>query len=370
MSPARIRFLVVKELLAVWRDPRSRAILIVPPMMQMLIFTFSATQEVKHVPIGVFNQDSGIPARDLVARVEGSPNFSRVVHLDSESDMADAINGRQAILVLRLGPDFSRNLLAGRPATVQLVLDGRRANSSQIVAGYASQIIDRYDAEQAALRGDPPRATSLVTRVWFNPNLEAIWSTVPGLVAILTTLIAVMITGLSVARERELGTFDQLLVSPLSPAEILVGKSLPALLIGVAEGTALLIVGTQLIGVPFRGSLALLYLSMVVYLLALIGVGLLLSSLAHTQQQAILYGFTFMVPAMLLSGFATPIQNMPDWLQIASLANPVRHFIVILKGLFLKNLDVVEVGRNLLPLATIAAITLSAASWTFRRKLE
>ena len=213
-------------------------------------------------------------------------------------------------------------------------------------------------------------ANRFFRHAWFNPNLDPKWSTVPALVAILTTLMGLMITGLSVARERELGTFDQLLVSPLSPTEILVGKSVPALLIGVLEATGMVLVGVVVIGVPFRGSVGLLYLSMVVYLAALIGVGLLVSSLARTQQQAILYSFMFMVPAMLLSGFATPVENMPEWLQAITLANPVRHFMAILKGLFLKGLPASELARMLVPLVAIASVTLTSASWLFRRRME
>jgi ABC-2 type transport system permease protein len=367
---ARVRFLIVKELLAVWRDPKSRSILVIPPVVQMLVFTFAATQEVKNVPIAVLNEDMGHHARDLVARIEGSPNFSRVIRLGSDADVEAVIDSRRALMVVRLGVSFSREAAAGRAAGVQLLLDGRRANAAQLVAGYAGEIVARYDAERAAHRGAPPRTAQLVSRVWFNPNLDARWSTVPALVAILSTLLGLMVTGLSVARERELGTFDQLLVSPLSPTEILVGKSVPALLIGVAEASLMVLVGVFVIGVPFRGSVALLYLCMVVYLGALIGVGLFISSVARTQQQAILYCFAFMVPAMLLSGFATPVENMPGWLQAATLANPIRHFIVILKGLFLKDLPPSEVARHLLPLAAIAAATLSAASWMFRRRME
>ena len=206
--------------------------------------------------------------------------------------------------------------------------------------------------------------------LWFNPNLEPTWSTVPGLVAILTTLMGVMVTALSVARERELGTFEQLLVSPLSPAEVIVGKTLPALLLGVAEASGMVLVGVLVFRVPLTGSLGLLYLAMVVYLAAVIGIGLFVSSLAKTQQQAILGAFVFMVPAMLLSGFASPVENMPDWLQTVTLANPIRHFMVIAKGVFLKAMPAAEVVRNLVPLVLIAAVTLSAASWLFRRRME
>lgn len=367
--PRRIRHLIVKELLAVWRDGKSRAILIGPPIIQMLVFTFAATQEVKDVPIAVLNDDPGTIGRDLVARISGSPNFSRVEFLGSDAEVGPAIDGREALMVVRVGPDFSRRVAAGQPAEVQLLLDGRRSNASQLVAGYTGEIVSRFEEERRPDRAPAPPGP-LVPRAWFNPNLDPKWSTVPALVAILTTLMGLMITGLSVARERELGTFDQLLVSPLSPTEILVGKSVPALLIGVLEATGMVLVGVVVIGVPFRGSVGLLYLSMVVYLAALIGVGLLVSSLARTQQQAILYSFMFMVPAMLLSGFATPVENMPEWLQAITLANPVRHFMAILKGLFLKGLPASELARMLVPLVAIASVTLTSASWLFRRRME
>lgn len=383
---SRIRFLIVKELLATLRDPKARIILIVPPLIQMLVFTFAATQEVKNVPIAVYNPDRGHPARDLVARLTGSRNFSRVLHLKSEAEIRRVIDAQEALMVVRLGLDFSRNVLAGQPASVQLILDARRANSAQIVALYAQSIVDRYDAElrrgASVAAGAPSmsmsmsmspsasRAVTLDSRVWFNSNLDSTYSTVPALVGILSTLIGLMVTGLSVAREREVGTFDQLLVSPLSPTEILVGKSLPALLIGLVLVTGQLLIGVFIIGVPFRGSLPLLYLSITLFLASIIGVGLLVSSLAHTQQQAVLYAFSIMVPATLLSGFATPVQNMPDWLQTLSWANPLRHFIAILRGLFLKDPPAHEILVQLFPLVVIGAVTLSVSSWLFRRKLE
>jgi ABC-2 type transport system permease protein len=366
----RIRSLVVKEFLALVRDPRGRFILIVPPLVQMLVFTFAATQEVKNVPVAVLNKDIGLYARELVERVEGSPNFSRVVHLRSDRDVAPAIDSRSVLMVVHIGPEFSRDVAAGRPAKVQLLLDGRRSNAAQLVAGYAGEIVARFGAEVAADRRAPPPASEVVSRVWFNPNLEPTWSTVPGLVAILTTVLGLMVTALSVARERELGTFEQLLVSPLSPAEIIVGKTVPALLIGLGEASGMVLVGVLVVGVPFVGSVGLLYAGMVVYLAAVIGIGLFVSSLAKTQQQAILGAFVFMVPAMLLSGFASPVENMPDWLQTLTMANPVRHFMVIAKGLFLKDMPAAEVARSLLPLAIIAAVTLTAASWLFRRRME
>jgi len=293
-----------------------------------------------------------------------------VRRLASVPEIAPAIDSRSVLMVVHFGEDFSRNVAAGRPAQVQLILDGRSSNAAQLLAGYAEQIIGNYNAELAQGRPAPPPASTVVARVWFNPNLDAIWSTVPSLVVILTALGGLMVTGLSVARERELGTFEQLLVSPLSPREIVIGKSLPAFLIGMAEGTLMVAAAVFLFHVPLSGSVVLLYAGMSVFLLSVIGVGLFVSSLAKTQQQAILGTFSCMVPMMLLSGFASPVENMPDWLQQVTLVNPLRHFIVIVKGVFLKAMPAAEILGSLWPLAGIAAVTLSASSWLFRRRAE
>jgi ABC-2 type transport system permease protein len=366
----RIRSLIIKELLAIWRDPKSRFILLGPPVIELVIFAYAATQEVKNIRIAVLNQDMGIYARDLVARFQGSPNFRSVEHLENDSDVAPAIDSRSVLMVVRLREDFSRLLAARQPASVQLILDGRSSNTSQILAGYAEAIIDGYNAELAQAGASPPPASAVVARVWFNPNQDALWSTVPSLLAILVALEGLMVTALSVARERELGTFEQLLVSPLSPPEIVVGKTVPAMLIGLGEGTLVVAVATLYFRVPLTGSVALLYAAMTTYLLAVVGIGLFISSLALTQQQAILGTFACMVPQVLLSGFASPVENMPDWLQTATLANPLRHFIVIVKGVFLKAMPLEDVMHSLWPLVVIALVTLSAATWLFRRRTE
>jgi ABC-2 type transport system permease protein len=360
--------LIVKELLAAWRDPRGRFILIGPPLMQLLLFTYAATQDVTNVRMAVFNEDYGTAARDLIARFEGSRNFGEVSFLRGEADIAPAVDSLRVLMVLHIGPNFSRELAAGRPGSVQLILDGRRSNAAQLVAGYAQAIFDAYNQELVWGQRGPEPPSVAVSRVWFNPNRETTWNSVPSLVVILTTVMGLVVTALSVARERELGTFEQLLVSPLQPFEIIIGKTVPALLIGLAEATMIIAFGVFVFRVPLHGSLALLYASMVVYLAAVIGVGLFISSLARTQQQAILGAFVFMVPAITLSGFASPIENMPDWLQWATLANPIRHFLVIAKGLFLKNLSAAEVLRNLWPLMGIAVVTLTASTWLFRRR--
>lgn len=364
----RLAALVHKEFLAVWSDRRSRMILIGPPLLMMVLFSFAATLDVTNVTIAVLDRDSGRWSSELVQRVAASPTFTRVIPVHSEAQLRGIIERRRALVALHLGPEFSSDIESGRTATVQLIIDGRRANAGQIVAGYLADIVEGLGGEIA-----PPevaRAPGMpATRAWFNPNLIYIWFTVPGLVAILTMVIGTIVTALSVARERELGTFDQLLVSPLQPYEILLGKTLPALLLGLVEGSVLLLVAIFGFGIPFSGSPLLLYAGMTLFLLATIGIGLFVSSLCRTQQQAILGAFVVLAPCILLSGFATPVANMPEWLQTLTLANPLRHFLTIAVGVFIKGMPATTVAASALPLAIIAATTLASATWLFRRRL-
>jgi ABC-2 type transport system permease protein len=370
----RLRALIVKELLAVLRDPRGRFILIGPPLLQMFLFSYAATLDVSNIDVGVLNRDAGRWSVEFLQQLHGAPAFRHLTRFANQREARDAIDNRRVIATLHFGPDFSRDVEAGRPADVQIVLDGRRTNASQIVLGYVSAIA-RGIATPMQVRtvfagaGDaavPP----IAVRHWFNANLDYIWFTVPSLLGTLGLLIALVVTGQSVARERELGTFDQLMVSPLRVSEILIGKMLPPLMIGVAQATAFLLVAIFFFEVPFRGSLLLLYVAITFFLASVVGVGLFISSLAQTQQQAFLGTFLFASPAILLSGFATPVENMPQWLQIATLANPLRHFLVIVRGLFLKGMPATDVAANILPLILIAAFTLSIAAWLFRRRME
>jgi ABC-2 type transport system permease protein len=364
----RLRALILKELLVVLRDPRGRLILIVPPLLQLFVFSFAATLEVKNVDLAVLNRDPGRASQELVHRIQGAPTFRRIVQVEDLSSLRKQIDTQRVLVGMQIGPTFSRDLSAGRPADVQILLDGRRSNASQIVSGYLSQIIGDVAADSSGA-GRPPRA-ELVTRNWFNPNLEYTWFVVPGLIAIIAMLVGLIVTGLSVARERELGTFDQLMVSPLRSREILVGKVIPPLLIGISHITVYILVAVLIFRIPLRGSLFLLYGSAILYLAAVVGVGLFISSLCSTQQQAILGSFLFIAPATLLSGFATPIENMPEWLQPLTLLDPLRYFLVITRGVFLKGLPASEVARNALPLLAIAVVTQSAAAWLFRRRTE
>jgi ABC-2 type transport system permease protein len=365
----RIRALVVKEFMAVWKDPRSRFVLIGPPIIQLMVFGYAATYDLHDVPIAFYVEDGGADARRLVARFEGSPVFHTAAHLERESDIARVIDAREATLVLHVGQSFSRDLRLDRPARVQLVVDGRNSNTALILTGYANAIVRDFNVQWLRRHGRRMPPASLVVRSWFNPNLQSRWFIVPGIVALLTLVVTLVVTALSVARERELGTWDQLLVTPLRPVQILIGKALAPLLIGLVEGTVIVIVAVLWFGVPFLGSLALLYLGMFLFLLAVIGVGLMISSLVRTQQQAILGAFLFLVPVVILSGFATPIANMSEAIQPLTYVNPMRYFLVIVRGLFLQGMTADLVLRQLWPLALIAAASLAAAGWLFRHRM-
>lgn len=366
----RILTLLIKEILAVWRDKKSRTVLIIPPIMQLFIFAWAATLDVKNVPIGILNLDGGKESFELIQRFQGAPVFNKIYYLQSVEEIAPFVDSQQGAMVIHIDELFSRNLREGHQANLQVILDGRKSNTAQILSGYVSTLISKFNEDFSSQANLSMQNTNLVPRQWFNPNLLYYWYNVPCLCGILSMVTSLMVTALSVARERELGTFDQLLVSPMLPIEILVGKALPALVIGMAEGTLVIIVAIFVFQIPFTGSLLLLYFSMFVFICAIVGVGLFISSLCATQQQAILGTFVFMSPAVSLSGFATPVENMPIWLQHLTTIIPLRYFLIIAKGSFLKGIPAWIVFRNIWQMAIIAVFTLSLATWFFRKRLE
>lgn len=366
----RIAALIVKELLTLVRDKKSRTLLIGPPIVQLLIFSFAATLEVKNVSLAVFNEDYGRHGYELTQRLAGATTFTAFHFVTSPAEVADLVDRQEVIAAVHIPQNFSRTIDAGEQGAFQVILDGRRSNASQIVSGYITQLVREYSRELSGRQSGPFSVPVIVERNWFNDNLLYIWFTVPCLVGILSMIIALVVTALSVARERELGTFDQLLVSPLAPYEILAGKTLPAVIIGVIEGIVIWCVGVVGFAVPFTGSFLLMVFTVFLFIMSVVGVGLFISSLAKTQQQAILGAFIFLVPAVTLSGYASPVENMPGWLQTATWFNPLKHALITLKGLFLKDMPFAEVWANTWPMLIIGFCTLVLSGWFFSRRLE
>ncbi len=366
---ARLLALIRKEFLALLKDPKSRFVIIGPPIIQLLVFGYAATFDVTDVPLAVYNESPGEASRELVARFEGSRNFRHVATILRDGEIATLVDSRKVLVVLHIGPTFSRDLHRGGRADVQVILDGRDSNTALITLGYARRIVSDFSAEWAVDHGPGKPPARLEVRSWFNPNQQSRWFIVPGIVGLLTLVVTMLVTALSVAREREHGTFDQLLVTPYRPWEILVGKAMPGFIIGVGEATIIIAVAVYWFRVPFVGNLATLYVGVVLFVIAAIGVGLMISSLAVTQQQALLGAFLFLVPAIILSGFSTPIANMPPVVQAITYADPLRYFLVVLRGSFLENTPFHLLLDQFAPMAIIALITLTTAAWLFRRRM-
>lgn len=365
----RLRAMIVKEIWAALRDPKQRLILIMPALMQLFIFSYSTTLDVTNVDIGVLDRSGGVQATELMTRIAGSPTFRSVQRLESPEALRRAIDNQDVIAAIVIDPDFDRLVEAGRPASIGMVLDGRKSNSAQIVSAYVSRIAGGMGADLAPRAGVGMGEGTVVTH-WYNPSLDFVWFTLPSLIAIITMVGAVAVTSQSIARERELGTFDQLMVSPLRIHEIVIGKAVPPFLIGMFNATMFLVLAPLVFGVPFTGSLILFYLGLSFYTLALVGIGLFVSVLCGTQQQAFLGSFLATVPLIMLSGYASPVENMPGWMQIISYADPVRYFLVIVQGVFLKAMPAGAVFQQLWPLILIACVTLGASAWLFRARME
>jgi ABC-2 type transport system permease protein len=365
----RIKALIIKELLAILRDPRGRIALIGPPLIQLFVFSYAATLDVTNFDIAIRSQDSGRWSTEFVQRIAGAPSVRRIIWLDNDEQVRAAIDMRRAVAVVQFGANFSRDIEARRPVKVQVILDGRRSNAAQLVLGYLTAVANGLSAD-IDVNAAHGAADAVVTRHWFNPSLTFQWFVVPALIGMISLLVSLIVTSQSVARERELGTFEQLMVSPLRTHEILIGKTVPPLLVGYFQATLFVLAAVFFFQVPLRGSLLLLYLSLFFFIASVIGVGLFISSLAQTQQQAFLGTFLFASPAILLSGFATPIENMPDWLRTFTMINPLRHFLVIVRGVFLKAMPAADVLANIVPLALIAAFTLIVAALLFRSRTE
>src|SRR5512143_1031430 len=365
----RILALVRKEFLTLLKDPKSRMVLVVPPLIQLLVFGYAATFDLKYVPYAVFDEDRGSAARELLARFGGATSFSQVAAVNSESEIAPLVDARKALVVIHIGPRFTADLLSGRPAPLQVILDGRNSHTAMMALNYMRTVVDRFNDDWISARGLQGPKARLEMRAWFNPNLESRWFFIPGIIGMLTLVVAILVTALTVAREREQGTFDQLLVTPLRPGEILLGKALPGFLIGMVQGTVILLIATLWFKVPLLGSLPALYSGLALFLLSGVGAGLLISSLAVTQQQGLLGAFLFMVPAVILSGFATPIANMPPFVQSITLIGPLRYFLVILRKVFLEGAGFDVLTSQWWPMAVIGVVALTLASWLFRHRL-
>lgn len=358
--------LVHKEFLAVIKDPATRVVLIVPPLLQALLFGYGATYDLTNVPYAVLDQSRSGYSTQLLARLDGTGVFHRVATLQSERDIAPAIDSGAALLVISIASDFERTLQSGQPTALQVILDGRNSTTASAAAGQIRIVAGAFNASIG--QGASP-AVSVQARAWYNPNLETRWNILPGLIASLSMMQTMMLAALAVSREREQGTFDQLLVTPYTPMMIMIGKALPAIAIGLIQSAMILLVALFWFAVPMAGNIFLLFTGLTLFTVAVVGMGLSVSAVSANMQQAMLYTFVLLMPLVLLSGLATPVQNMPDGFQIATYANPLRFAIDLVRRVYLEGAPLALVWKDFVPFVSIAAVSLPLAAWLFRHRL-
>jgi len=355
-----------KEFLTILKDPSNRVVLIAPALIQSVLFGYGATYDLTNVPYALLDQSHSAASTELVARLDGTGVFHRVATLRTQRDIAEIIDAGEVVLVLQMGTDFAERLAAEQPAPLQVILDGRNSTTAGTALAHVTSIVADYNL---ALQGREQAPLTIDARAWYNPNLETRWNIVPALIAALSMLQTLLLTALSVAREREQGTFDQLLVTPLSPLDIMIGKAVPPVLIGLMQSSIILAVALFWFQIPMAGSLVTLYTALSLFTIACVGLGLSISAVSINMQQAMLYTFVLIMPMMLLSGLATPIENMPELLQTATRLNPLRYAVDLVRRVYLEGATLADLTHDILPLLIIAAVTLPLASWLFRNRL-
>ena len=372
----RITAIFIKEIAQVLRDPRIRMVLFVAPVIQILVFGYAATTDVHDIPTAIYDLDNTPQSRDIIKAFSYSKYFTVKYYVYNDKQQRDLIDNSMANVVIRFNHGYAGALEGKGKALVQLIVDGTDSNTAAVVLSYASRIIEPYayklfkDRAKIALNmADEFPGIDLRSRAWFNENLESKYFYIPGVIALLITIMTLILTSMAIVREKEMGTIEQLMVSPLKPFELILGKLAPFAMIALIDVVFVTTLGVLLFQVPVRGSILFLFGSTLVYLLASLGVGLFISTLCSTQQEAMLSVFLFFFPANLLSGFMFPIFNMPKVIQYITYLNPLRYYLVILRGIFLKGVGLDILWPPLLALFVIGVFILTISSLRFHKTL-
>jgi ABC-2 type transport system permease protein len=363
--------MVVKELRQLFRDPRTKRVIFVAPIIQLVLFGYAVNTDVRNVAMALVDHDRTTESRELVDALTASGYFRVATTSDRSADLGRALDRGDAVVGLEIPAGYGRDLAAGRAPSVQLLLDGTNSNTATVAQGYALRIVANLGARlsaSASLGGSRPEI-DLRARAWFNPSLESRVYNVPAVIGVIVLLMCLLLTALAVVREREVGTLEQLLVSPLSAGELMLGKTIPVAGIALVQMALVTSVALIWFDIPLRGPLTTLVLAAALFILAGLSLGLLISTISATQQEAFLAMFLFLLPAIILSGFLYPIDTMPEVFQRLTLANPLRHFLEIVRGIFLRGADVSDLWVQFVVLGGMAATGLAVATWRFRRTL-
>jgi ABC-2 type transport system permease protein len=377
MILGRIRRVFVKELIQTLRDKRMRMTLIVPPIIQLVVFGYAANLDVKHIRTAVRDLDQSVDSRDVISRFRQSKYFDILFYPQRQQDTERLILNGDVVLSLEIPPDFSRKLKKGDTATVQILVDGTESNAAMIALGYVSKILGDYSTSIMIHRlnregriGFEEAGVELEHRIWFNPNLESRLFYVPGVIASIAFLIPVILTAMAIVREKEIGTLEQIMVTPIRSWELMVGKTLPFALIGLLDVVMIALIGVFWFEIPLRGNPLVLLCGAVLFLVSSVAIGLFISTISSTQQQAEISTFFFTMPAFILSGFAFPIDNMPGWIKPLTYAIPLRYFLVIIRGVFLKGIGLEILWPQMAALAGLGGVMIFLSSLRFRKRLK
>ena len=377
MILGRIRRVFVKELIQALRDKRMRMTLIIPPIIQLIIFGYAANLDVKHIRTAVRDLDQSVDSRDVISRFRQSKYFDILFYPQRQQETERLILNGDVVLSLEIPPDFSRKLKKGDTATVQILVDGTESNAAMIALGYVSKILGDYSTSIMIHRlnregriGFEEAGVELEHRIWFNPNLESRLFYVPGVIASIAFLIPVILTAMAIVREKEIGTLEQIMVTPIRSWELMVGKTLPFALIGLLDVVMIALIGVFWFEIPLRGNPLVLLCGAVLFLVSSVAIGLFISTISSTQQQAEISTFFFTMPAFVLSGFAFPIDNMPGWIQPLTYAIPLRYFLVIIRGVFLKGVGLDILWPQMAALAGLGGAMILLSSLRFRKRLK
>lgn len=363
----RIFTILRKELLQVLREPRLRMMVIVPPVMQLIIFGFAVNLDVENAKVAWFDQDHSAASRELGAMLANSRYFQVVARPESEGEAQSLLDRGMVLSVVRVGPGFGNDMDRGRTGQVQVLMDGTNSNDAGIVSAYVNRVVTNLGRARGR---SLPGGVEVQQRAWFNEELKSRNYFVPGVVMNIITLITLMLTAMAIVREKEIGTMEQLMVTPVRPLELMLGKTIPFALIGLMDMALATVTALVVFHVPFRGSVMMLVGSSCLFLLSTLGTGLFLSTISRTQQQAMMSAFFFFTPAFMLSGFTFPVRNMPEAIQWITYLNPLRYFIEVLRGVFLKGTGVEILWPQLGAMGLIGVTILLVSAGRFQKRLD
>lgn len=364
----RLLQMMIKEFIQVFRDPRMRAVVIVVPLLQTLVFGYAVTTDVKNIQTVIFDEDRSSSSRALIYKFISSSYFVLENSISNAEEGLSSLDRGQAELIIRIPPDFQERLINSSPPRVQIIIDGSNALTAGVILSYSQGIILNYLSERLLTQHHPsPPGIEVRARAWYNSNLQSKLFYIPGVLVMMVMIITLLLSSMSIVREKEIGTIEQIMVTPIKKGEFIAGKTLPFALIGMMDVLLVCLVAVFWFKVPFRGNLLWLVAANSLFLLSTLGVGLFISTLSSTQQQAMLSTFFFMVPALLLSGFIFPLSNMPSWIQYLTYLNPLRYMIIITRGIFLKGIGFDVLYPQFIGLTVIGISLLGMASMKFTK---